>query len=224
MASTSGSQALFVWILALSLILHHVYAWDCTIPPVLLLIKDNALVGGIVRNRGKRIAVRLSTCANRSAIGLQAVFPGNQILGLRSSFTLANTKIRNDLDCQVGNDTQIRACQGASGSTFDPTHTTQDWTVLTDTPWRDSVNITDPPLNGTNAPLRGIAKAEFDGGPTIDLPIEVWSDPTQRLVYAQQNPIKSVLGLGRNSSLLDRFLRGFHVPSTYIGLFFGSRR
>jgi len=71
--------------------------------------------------------------------------------------------------------------------------------------------------------VRGIGLAEFDDGPSINLPIEVWSDPKLKLEYNQPAPNKSVLALGPKSSVLQRILDANIVPSKFMGLFFGSR-
>jgi hypothetical protein len=155
-------------------------------------------------------------------IGIQVVFPGNQILGLRATWVFNDTRVRNDGDCQIGNKSAVTACQGASGSTFDIS-ANPGWNVLPHSKWEDLIqHIEDPVPDGVN-PTWGIADVSFDDGPNVTLPIETWSAPDMNLVYGKQSPSKSVLAFGPNSTLIDRLLKGSWVPSSFMALFFGSR-
>jgi hypothetical protein len=137
-----------------------VQAYDCSIPPVTFKLQNATFKNDVTINRGVKIKL-----------------PGDQIVGLRISFYPNNTRIRSSLDC-TGNSTEYVACQGASGSTFDPT--TQDFTQELDSDWETSVLTLDAPPTEARI-VRGIGLAEFDGGPKFNLPIEVWSDPKLKL-------------------------------------------
>jgi hypothetical protein len=96
------------------------------------------------------------------------------------------------------------------------------WKPLSDSFWAAKTQNVDPLPSGAIA-KKGIASAQFDDGPRVDLPIAVWNNPAMQLVYGISNPAKSVLGMGLKSDLLQSFLNASLIPSTFMGLFFGSR-
>ena len=204
MNAVSASGRLFFCLVFLSCLLQgsHVQAYDCSIPPVTFKLQNATFKNDVTVNRGVKIEL-----------------PGDQIVGLRISFCPNNTRIRSSLDC-TGNSTEYVACQGASGSIFNPI--TPGFEQELDSVWEASVLTLDAPPTGANV-VRGIGLAEFDDGPSINLPIEVWSDPKLKLEYNQRAPNKSVLALGPKSSVLQRILDANIVPSKFMGLFFGSR-
>lgn len=123
------------------------------------------------------------------------------------------------MDCRQGsfNDSEIRGCQGASGSTF-KLGDYQGWKPLSDSFWAAKTQTVDPLQPGTSA-RKGIARILFDDGPNVELPVVVWSNPAMGSV----SPAKSVFGLGPKSDLLLSFLNASIIPSSFMGLFFGSR-
>jgi hypothetical protein len=96
-----------------------------------------------------------------------------------------------------------------------------DWTALPDNAWKSTVLTVDPLPAGITATRKGIAMVQFDDGPKLALPVEVWSKPDMQL--PELSLTKSYLPLGPESSLLDRLLNQSYIPSRFIGLFFGSR-
>jgi hypothetical protein len=69
-----------------------------------------------------------------------------------------------------------------------------------------------------------VAEVDFDDGPTIDLPVAVWSNPSIDPVDEKGSPpSRSVFGVGPRSDLIRSFLNQSFVPSGYLGLYFGSR-
>src|SRR2546423_1620334 len=188
-------------------------------PFCLVFLSCLLLRGSLVRAYGCGISPVTFELQNKNDAtisgGVKIKLPGNQIVGLRISFCPNNTRIRSSVDC-IGNST----CQGASGSTFDPS--AQDFRQVLDSQWEASVLTLDAPPTEARV-VRGIGLADFDGGPKINLPIEVWSDPKLKLELNKRAPNRSVLALGPKSSVLQRLLDAGIVPSNFMGLFYGSR-
>jgi hypothetical protein len=174
--------------------------FDCDIAPLSLKIQNVSLADGIAVNRG--IAVQLAE---------------NQTAGLRVTLTLNNTRIRNIFDCSYisANSSQLSACQGASGSVFDPQN--PGFNCQNRSSWSFEVETVDDPPLGAQLE-QGVARAHFDGGPSFNLPVEVWSSPG--LVAIDK---RSYLALGPESSVLKELIHSAHIPSRAFGLYYGSR-
>ncbi|KIW07988.1 uncharacterized protein PV09_01887 [Verruconis gallopava] len=195
----------YVAYLSLLLIPSSVEAYDCAIAPIQLGITNTPLDNGVPMNRG-----------------IQVKFPGDQILGLRLSAAWNNTFISNANNCRRDNSSYNNACVGAVGSTFNPV-SNDGWTPYLQGDWEAIVGHVDDPPADANV-IVGVASADFDDGPTIDLPIAVWSNPKIDPVSQKGSPpSRSVLGIGRSSDLIQSFLNQSFVPSGYMGLYFGSR-
>jgi len=182
-----------------------VLAFDCNIEPLKLGITNTPLDNGVPVNRG-----------------IQFKLPGDQILGLRISTVWNNTFISNANNCRRNNESYNNACKGAVGSTFDPVEN-DGWKPYLTSDWEDIVAHVDDPPSGANV-VRGVAKADLDDGPTIDLPVAVWSNPSVDPINEKvPSPSRSVFGIGPSSDLLRSLLNGSFVPSSFMGLYFGSR-
>ncbi len=170
-----------------------VAAFNCNTPPLALPLKNNTLADGTAVNFGVHVQL------------------GGQPQGFRITFTRSNSRIRNRKDCNLqGNDTNVSSCWGASGGVYNVDETFQQ---ASDGTW--NVTVLDPPPQGATM-LQGYDVAVFAGGVRIPgFPFEVWS---KRDVLN-----KSSLGLGPNSSVLRGFAAADTVPSTAMGLFYGSR-
>lgn len=180
-------------------------AFDCNIEPIVLGIKNASFDNGVPVNRG-----------------VQCKLPGNQILGLRLSTVWNNTFISNASNCKRLNSSDENACQGAVGSTFEPV-TDDGWETWLPSDWEELVSHVDEAPTGSR-PLYGVAEMNLDDGPTIDLPIAVWSNPSIDPVKKKSPPpSRSVLGIGPSSDLIRSLLNGSFVPSSFMGLYFGSR-
>ncbi|KAK0738915.1 hypothetical protein B0T18DRAFT_492768 [Schizothecium vesticola] len=172
-----------------------VLADNCTVKPLVLEIRNvTFLPEGLGDNRG--VAVKL----------------GNQLLGLRLSTLLSNTRVRNPFDCADGR--SIIECKGQAGGvydpaegTFEPAYTEKDWDVLT----------VDPHPNDGTFVTPGYDNATFvDAGIHLPrLPLQIWAN-TNRFN-------RSALGLGRSSSLLHRLLAANLIPTLPFSLDYGSR-
>jgi hypothetical protein len=181
-------------------------AYDCNIPPLSLKIQNISLDNGIAINRG---------------IGLQ--LPGEQYAGLRFSFTWNNTRIRSNLDCSYidENISQYAACQGVSGSVFDPLN--PGFNRQLSNSWDFEVETVDTPPPGAQLEY-GVALTKFEDGPSFELPVEVWSSPVLTKDWSDWvTPQRSFLALGPQSSLLERLLDLAYIPSRGFGLYYGSR-
>ncbi|KAK1833703.1 hypothetical protein QBC39DRAFT_401019 [Podospora conica] len=171
-----------------------VLADNCDVKPLVAKIRNVTYEGGRGENRGVAVTI------------------GDQVLGLRLSTVLSNTRLRNPFDCvDVRN---VVACTGQAGGIYDPTedtferaHTPEEWDVLT---------IDAGPTDGTTI-LQGYDNLTFDDAHVSlpRLPIEVWANSNR------QN--RSALGLGRASSLLHRLLAANLIPALPFSLDFGSR-
>ncbi|CZR56002.1 uncharacterized protein PAC_05890 [Phialocephala subalpina] len=170
---------------------------DCTIPPLVLAIKNNTLSGdGIALNRG--IAAKFGD--------------GKQIEGLRLDFTRNNTGLRNSLDCSTGSQSTISQCIGASGGVFIINASTS-FNAATSDSW--NVTSIDASPNGAHITY-GYDTVTFGPNDTIpSFPFDVWSDTT--------SANRSSLGMGRNSSVLSSLLGAGVIPSPEFGLYYGSR-
>ncbi|MCJ1248935.1 hypothetical protein MMC30_006156 [Trapelia coarctata] len=135
---------------------------------------------------------------------------GGQSEGFRVTFTKQNTLVRNGQDCILkGNVTNVSGCWGASGGVFD---VDSSFKQAPDGTWNGTSEA--PPIGATV--LQGYDDAIFPGGLHIPgFPFEVWSEANALN--------KSSIGLGPNSSVLRSFVDAKAVPSTAMGLFFGSR-
>jgi hypothetical protein len=97
------------------------------------------------------------------------------------------------------------------------------WTPYLISEWESLVGYPDQPPVDANV-VRGVAEVDFDDGPTIDLPVAVWNNPSINPVNEKGSPpSRSVFGIGRSSDLIRSFLNESFVPSGYMGLYFGSR-
>ncbi|KAI9867414.1 MAG: hypothetical protein M1813_008972 [Trichoglossum hirsutum] len=195
MSCNSNINALLYLPIALGLILGTARLADgkCSVKPLVLPLKNNTLDDGVAGNRG--IPVNL----------------GGQPQGFRVTFSLDNTRVRNGRDCgSQGNVTAQSGCEGASGGVFD---IDKSFEKAPDGKW-DVPSIDPLPAGATVS--QGYSLATFTGGLQIqDFPFEVWSDA--------KSSNRSGFALGRNSSVLKRFLDAAAVPSTVLGIFFGSR-
>lgn len=166
---------------------------NCSVPPLLLPLKNNTLDDGVALNRGVPVTL------------------GGQPEGFRTTFTLNNTRIRNAQDCDLqGGAANATGCEGASGGVFDIDNT---FAIAPDGTW--NVSTIDPPPAGATV-LQGYDLAFFPGNISIpQFPFEVWSN--------SQATNKSALALGPSSSVLSILLAIGAIPSKTMGLFFGSR-
>ncbi|KAI9786587.1 MAG: hypothetical protein M1839_006136 [Geoglossum umbratile] len=162
---------------------------------LVLPLKNNTLSDGVVANRGVPVDL------------------GGQSQGLRVTFSLNNTRVRNSRDCEAaarGNASAKSDCEGASGGVFAIDNT---FVKAPDGQWK--VTFVDP-LPAGAAVSQGYDVATFTGGVKIqDFPFEVWSDAA--------STSRSAFALGRGSSVVSRFYDAGLVPSKVIGMFFGSR-
>lgn len=96
---------------------------NCSVPPLLLPLKNNTLNDGVALNRGVPVTL------------------GGQPEGFRTTFTLNNTRIRNARDCDLqGGAANATGCEGASGGVFDIDNT---FAIAPDGTW--NVSTIDPP-------------------------------------------------------------------------------
>lgn len=211
MGTTSASQHMPgpLGLSLLGLICWHLSAtaaYDCSIAPISLKLQNATFKNGVAINRG--IEINLGD---------------NQTVGLRPSWVWNNTRIRNKSDCTANNanSTQETACEGASGSVFEPDNS---FTELVDNQWDSQVRTVDaPPILATLE--RGVTQAQFADGTTVTLATEIWSAPSMPVsaTDSQKGANKSLLALGPDSSVLETFLNNSKVPSSFHSIFFGSR-
>ncbi|MCJ1475708.1 hypothetical protein MMC13_004371 [Lambiella insularis] len=167
---------------------------SCGTPPLLLPITNYTLADGVALNRG---------------VGVQV---GSQILGLRLSTRLANTRLRNADDCQQGNASIETQCAGSTGSIFDLTKS-KTWSQAGPGGW--NVSAIDPHEAGESI-VDGWDMAKlFSTSSVPGFPMEVWSNA------ASDN--RSGLAIGPNSSFLEWLSSASLVPSKVLGIYFGSR-
>jgi hypothetical protein len=134
-------------------------------------------------------------------------------IGLRLNFNKNNTGLRNSLDCDGGNTTaKVSQCRGASGGVFN-IEGSKTFTAVTNQDWK----VPAPDVIGSGIHIvRGYDKAIFRSNVTdSQFPLEIWSNLTATN--------RSALGLGIRSSVLSSLLDVGVIPSTEIGLYFGSR-
>lgn len=163
---------------------------NCTTPPLVFGITNVTLSDGVAKNRGVKVVL------------------GGQPEGLRVTFMLNNTRVRNAYDCKLSpNATEQATCLGASGGTYDLTLHTFNQTG------HFNVSHTDaPPVDATVR--QGTDTAEFGNWTCPAFPFEVWSANATN---------KSGIAFGPSSSVLQRILDFNAAPSRFMGLFFGSR-
>lgn len=145
--------------------------------------------------------------------GITCELPGNQLVGLRVTTCHNVSWIRDWGDC-TGNASEIVACEGASGSIFDPT--VSGFTREVDSVFNSHIPFIDAdPVNARA--IKGEVIGQFDGGPNISIPLVVWSEN-----FGSQTPNKSFLAMGPEPSILQRLLDGGYIPSKVLGVFYGS--
>jgi len=173
------------------------FTYDCGIPPLVLSNSNETLIYGVAINRG---------------ISMQ-FFPSGQKVSLRPTFVWNNTRIRNNIDCK-GNSSEIAACQGASGSTF---IYNSDFHPEIISNWKKRLLTIDSPPSGVFD--QGYAQSQFNNGPEMELPLEIWSTSALTLDFTN----KSMIALGPKSSVLWNLLESGKIPSNTTGYDHGSR-
>src|SRR5213082_409533 len=108
MGASRAHQHVFGLLILLRLVCWHLSvttAYDCRVPPISLKLQNATFKGDDAINRGVKMNLG-----------------DNQIVGLRPSWVWNNTRLRNKNDCTAGNanSSQETACEGASGSVFEP--------------------------------------------------------------------------------------------------------
>ncbi|KAI7970499.1 hypothetical protein EIK77_005217 [Talaromyces pinophilus] len=170
-------------ILQLALLAVPTCADNYSTTPLLLDLINVTLSDGVAENRDIGILL------------------GGQPEGLRITFTLNNTRVRNAYDCNItGNATAQAQCLGASGGTYDLTRNT-----FNETGGFNVSHIDTPPVGATVR--RGTDQAQFGNLTFPAFPFEVWS----------------AIAFGPQSSVLQRIIDSNTAPSRFLGLFFGSR-
>ncbi|MCJ1353674.1 MAG: hypothetical protein MMC33_003661 [Icmadophila ericetorum] len=173
---------------------NHVLANQCNISPLSLSIANITLADGVTANRGMQSQI------------------GGELLSLRLTTLLDNTRLRNARDCELGNASVASGCQGSSGSTFD---LAKSPTWVAAAPGAFNVSVIDPFDPGESV-IDGWDIVKFFPTSTFPgFPLEVWS--------SQTSANKSGLALGPQSSVLTFLYDVKLIPSYIFGLFYGSR-